>query len=374
MTQPIDATLLPAGVARLLDKGGPPPLRQMAARGIAPGLKPHEALTLVVMLAEAEGDPVRDNAQATLLALPPQLLAGALVPELLPRVLAVIAPQYARDAKVMEKILALPQIETSTVAAVAAKASELVAELVATNEERLLRDPTIIERLYMNKETRMSTADRLLELAVRNGKELTGIPAFKEAALAIQGELIAEPSPEPTYDDVLFRETDELAAKLPIDLSKEDTHRVDPETGEEFVESKWVPVSTKLSEMTVSQKIRRAMLGTPSERMILVRDNNRLVASAAIKSPLIQENEVVRITGSRNVSDEVLGYVARSRDWTRSYTIKMNLIQNPRTPFGFVAKLIPHLRENDLKNVAKSKNVTGAVSTAARQQLQRKGK
>jgi hypothetical protein len=47
-------------------------------------------------------------------------------------------------------------------------------------------------------------------------------------------------------------------------------------------------------------------------------------------------------------------------------------VTNPRTPFTFVARLIPHLRESDLHSLAKSKNVTGTVATAARQQLDRK--
>ena len=63
----------------------------------------------------------------------------------------------------------------------------------------------------MNKATRMSTADRVLELAVRNKVELKGIPAYKEAAAAIAQELIAEAIAEPTPDDVLFGETDAIA-------------------------------------------------------------------------------------------------------------------------------------------------------------------
>jgi hypothetical protein len=35
--------------------------------------------------------------------------------------------------------------------------------------------------------------------------------------------------------------------------------------------------------------------------------------------------------------------------------------------------LIAHLREHELKNIAKSKNVTGAVSTAAKNQLAKRG-
>jgi hypothetical protein len=159
---------------------------------------------------------------------------------------------------------------------------------------------------------------------------------------------------------------------LPIDPAAEDTHRIDEETGDEVVEDKFRPLHVRLAEMTNSQKIRRAMLGSASERLLLVRDSNRLVAQAAIKSPSIQENEVVRISSSRTVSEDVLRIIAMDKEWTRSHQIKLNLVQNPRTPFAFSAKLVTHLRDHELKGLARSKNVTGAISQAARQQLTRR--
>jgi hypothetical protein len=122
----------------------------------------------------------------------------------------------------------------------------------------------------------------------------------------------------------------------------------------------------------VSQTIRAAMLGNAAERLLLVRDSNRLVAAAAVKSPLIQENEIVRISASRNVTEDVLRVIALDREWTRSHQIKLNLVSNPRTPFVFAAKLIMHLREHELKALSRSKNVAGAVVQAAKQQLTRK--
>lgn len=374
MEPAVDLSKLSPIVQRILDPKGPPPMKAMAAKGVAPGLKGFEIVTVVALLAENEDAKVSDAAKATLANLAPPLLAGALVPELPAGVAGALAPLYAKNAEIIEKLLQLPQIPPAAVAEVAAHCTEAISELIATNEERLLANPAIIEKLYMNKATRMSTSDRILELAVRNGIELTGIPAFAEAAAEIVNQLIAEPSPEPTYDDLLFNEAALIAASLPIDPSKEDTHRVDETTGEEVVEDKFQSLEAKLREMTVTQKIRRAMLGTPSERMILVRDANKNIARAAIKSPLIQENEVVRMAASRNVSEEVLSIIARSRDLSKSYQVKLNLVNNPRTPFGFATKLIQHLFEHDLKKLATSKNVMGAVSTAARQQLQRKGK
>jgi hypothetical protein len=357
---------------RMVDAASPAPMRQLAAKGIAPGLKPGEALTIVALLSEAADETVAAVAKGTLANLPAPLLNGALAADLPPGVLGLIAPMYAKDVAVMEKVLTHTAILPQTVAHVAALASEMVAELIATNEQRLLTYPEIIEKLYMNKSTRMSTADRVLELAVRNNVELKGLPAYREAAAAIAQELIAEASVERTPDDVLFVETEELARQATLDPSVEDTHRLDEETGEEVVEEKFLPLHARLGQMTLSQKIRRAMLGDASERLLLVRDSNRLVAAAAIKSPAIQENEVVRISASRNVSEDVLRIIALDREWTRSHQIKLNLVQNPRTPFAFSSKLIQHLREHELKGLAKSKNVTGAVAQAAKQQLSRR--
>lgn len=367
----IDAASLPPAVQRLLDPKGPAPLRTMAAKGVAPGLKPHEALTAVAMLAEGDLGPIRDAAQATLDNLPPALLAGALTPSLDPAVLHIVAARAAKNAAVMERVLALPQISLDSLVEAAARASEAVSELIATNEERLLKNPAIIEKLYMNPSTRMSTADRILELAVRNKVELKGIPAYAEAAAAIMNELIVEPQDEPSFDDILFREAEELAESL-ANVDPNDLHEVDEATGEEIVAQKGADLSKKIDQFTVSQKIRKAMLGNATDRALLVRDKNRLVAQAAIKSPKIQEMEVARISASRSVSEDVLRTIANSREWTSSHQIKLNLVSNPRTPFVFVSKLIPFLREHELKALAKSKNVPGAVATLARQQLSRK--
>jgi hypothetical protein len=369
---PFPIEKLSAVARKMLDPGAPAPLRQLAARGVGPGLKPEDALTVVVLLSESDDEAVATTAKATLEKLPAPLLNGALAGDLPPGVLALIAPLYARNVAVMEKIVAHPALLSQTVVAVAAIASEAVAELLATNEQRLLACPEIIEKLYMNKATRMSTADRVLELAVRNKIELKGIPAYKEAAIAIGNELVALPTPQRTPDDVLFVETAALAAAAKVDPTVEDTHRLDEETGTEVVNDKFLPLHARIGMMTISQKIRTAMLGNAAERLLLVRDSNRLVAAAAIKSPGIQENEVVRISSSRSVSDDVLRIIAMDREWTRSHQIKLNLVSNPRTPFAFSAKLITHLREHELKALSKSKNVTGAVSTAAKQQLSRR--
>jgi hypothetical protein len=370
MLAPVDIATLPPAAQKILDPKGPAPLRVMAAKGIVPGLKPADIATVLVLLADG-GDPAAQTARQTLENLPPPVLTGALSADLPAAVIDRLADCYLARVDVMERLLAMPHIAPDTIESVAARCSEPVAELIAVNEQRLLEHPAIVERLYMNKATRMSTADRILELAVRNKVELKGIPAYKELSIAIGQTLVAEASPELTPDDVLFQETLREGQKLNFDPLQEDTHTVSDE-GEETVSAKAQPLHVRISMMTSAQKIRAAILGNAAERLLLMRDANRMVAAAAIHSPAVSEAEVVRISASRIVSEEVLRVIALNRDWQQNYQIKLNLVMNPRTPFVFAARIVPQLREHELKALAKSKNVPAPIATAAKQQLSRK--
>ena len=87
---------------------------------------------------------------------------------------------------------------------------------------------------------------------------------------------------------------------------------------------------------------------------------------AVVKSPKIQLSEIESITQSRHVCDDVLRQIARTKAWMKSYKVKLNLVNNSKTPVPVAMKLIPQLRELDLRKLAKSKNVPAAIATQAR--------
>ncbi|MEB2314334.1 MAG: hypothetical protein OZ921_19915 [Sorangiineae bacterium] len=365
----IDVSALPVPARRVLSADAPAPLRAMAAKGVIPGLRPGDLVTVVALLAADADAELARVAGETLRKLPAPVLTGALASDLEPEIIELLAEGYGTEPEVVEKLLRLPRIGDGALERLATMATERTGELIATNEELMLAHPVAIEKLYLNKRVRMSTADRLLELAVRNGLELS-IPAFKEAAAAIKNELIMEAMDEPSPDDVLFNDTDRIAQSVGGD-DADDTHEADDE-GEEKLKDKFLPLYAQLAQMTVTQKIRRAMLGTAADRMLLVRDANRLVAAAAVQSPAMRESEAERIAASRMVGEDVLRIIAQNREFTRNYQVKLNLVTNPRTPFSFASRLISHLRDGDLRSLARSKNVAGAVGKAAKQQIDRK--
>lgn len=367
----IDLALLPVPAQKALAAEAPVPLRTMAARGVLPGLKPGDIVTVVAVLAGSSDATIATTARTTLEKLPPPMLAGALAADLPGSVIERLVEARPREPSVVLAVLKMPRVTTAALEALAQGADEHAGEMIATNEELMLRHPTVIEKLYLNKAVRMSTADRLIELAVRNNIELS-IPAFKEAAQAIMNELIPEPSEEPTFDDVQFQQVEALAQQVKL-AENEDTHEIDDE-GEEKVKQAVLPLHAELANSTVSQKIRRATLGTAAERLILVRDPNRLVSAAAAKSPALKENEACQISASRAVSDEVLRIIATNRDLVRSYQVKINLVTNPRTPLTFASRLVQYLRDSDLRSLSRSKNISAAVQQMVQQQLSRKQK
>src|SRR6478736_609055 len=264
-----DITLenLPTPIQRVLAKEAPGPVKLMAARGVIPGAKPGDIVTVVSVLAGSEDAKLAEVARTTLSKLPPPILQGALTADLPGSVIAELARAYPNEHEVVTALLRMPRIGTDALETMATAADERAGELIATNEELMLKHPTVIEKLYMNKRVRMSTADRLVELAVRHGLELD-LPAFAEAAQAIKNELIMEAAEEPYFDDVLFKEASYLGELLKIDEQNPDTHEIDEE-GEEKPKKEVVPLYAKLAQMTVSQKIRAATLGSAGERLIL---------------------------------------------------------------------------------------------------------
>jgi hypothetical protein len=358
----IDVSTLPGPAQKVVAPDGNPKLKTMAARGILPGLRPHDIVTVLVLLRSDPDSAVAKQAEKTLFALPAPILTGAMAADLPAAVIDALAEPYLANIEVVSKLLRMQRVAIETVVYFASRGGEPVTELVAINQERLLSHPEIIAALYMNKHTRMSTADRIVELAARMEVEVHGIPAWKEASLAIKDELIAEPSDEPLPDDEFFRSTAQLAETLAADDLVDDA----------AAEDKFKPLLERLSEMTVSQKIRRAMLGTKGERMALIREQNKVIATAAARSPLLKEPEVVLIARNRGVTEDVLRILGNTPEWLKSYQIKKNLVENSKCPIAIAQRLIPHLRENDLRRLAKNRNVSSAIQLAARRYLERR--
>lgn len=363
---PLAVEELPAGLRRFGDPKAPTAARAMAAKGLVP-VKGGDLITLLCQLANDPDEGVVAAAEKTLAGMPEGVLLAACDAPIHPSVIDDLARRFAKRDDVLGRLCANHATADSTVAEIARGCSESVTEIIATNQQRLLAAPLIIERLYKNKNTRMSTADRLVELAARNDVEVTGIPAFKAHAEAIRGQLIPEPTDEPLPTDGMFQ--DALAAD-----SDEDAFEAsdDDDDDEEEMKEKFKPLAFRVRDMSTAEKIRLSVIGNSAARALLVRDSNRMVSFAAITSPSMSAAEASGIAHSKEVGEDILRYIGNRKEWARSYEIKIALVFNPKTPVGIALRFISHLRANDLKTVAKSRNVPSPVKSAASQRIQKR--
>ncbi len=141
----------------------------------------------------------------------------------------------------------------------------------------------------------------------------------------------------------------------------------------ELSEVEFQSLYNRILNMGVADKIKLAFLGNKEARELLVRDPNRMVALSVVKSPKIQEDEIEAIAKSRSVAEDVLRQIAGSKEFLKSYSVKHNLVANSKTPVPIALKLLPHIKENDLRRLAKSKDVSSVVATQARRLLRSRG-
>jgi hypothetical protein len=137
-------------------------------------------------------------------------------------------------------------------------------------------------------------------------------------------------------------------------------------------EQKKLSLSKRIMSMNISEKIKLATKGNKEARGILIRDSNKLVSVAVIRSPRITDGEVLAQAQSKTCNEDVLRVIYTNREWLRKYAIKLALVKNPKVPQGVSMKLMGTLYEHDVKSLSKDKNVPGSVQMIAKKQMEKK--
>jgi hypothetical protein len=362
---PLPVDQLPSAIQRFCNPQAPLPARLMAAKALVP-VKGADQITMLAQLSAHAEEQVRSTALASLQKLPESVLQTACESPLLPTVLHFLGRTFTQE-DLLGRLVANHASHDTTVEDIARGCNEALAERIAVNEQRLLRAPTIIEALYKNRNTRMSTADRLIELAARNGVVLHGIPSFQAAVEAVQGQLIPEPSDEPLPQDAAF-------ARTLADDKDENAFEEDKAAGLEEIKQAYKPLNMQILDMSKSEKLRLALVGSMAARAILVRDHSKQVAMAAIQSPQLTVGEAADIARSKEVSEEILRYIGNKKEWIKSGEVKHNLCFNSKTPVGVSMRFVSHLRMEELKALAKNRNIPGQLKSMASQWVTRKEK
>lgn len=127
--------------------------------------------------------------------------------------------------------------------------------------------------------------------------------------------------------------------------------------------------SQRLANMGVPEKVKCAMKGTREMRAVLIRDPNRMVASAVLSCPKVNEAEVEAFAKMGNVSEDILRTIGNTRAWIKSYAVTLSLVKNSKTPVAMSMTLMQRLTESDVKRLASDRNVPEALRLSAKKRL-----
>jgi hypothetical protein len=342
---------------RYVRRDAPREVRLMASKGALP-FPPVELATVLFALMHDPDPEVKSTARESLESLPRAVCESVLSGPAHPAVLSHLARAFAEDEERLEKLALNPATDDATIAFLASKPFKRIVDIISNNQDRMLRAPEIVDALGHNPLTGRAVIERILNfLGVEHvaGQE-------QEPDAAAEPEHISDEEAEAALRAVLGDDLGHLAREL-------------VQEGDEDVEiDENSSMYALIQNMTVMQKIKLARMGNKEARGFLVRDRNKIVAISAISSPKVTVQEVAVIAKARNVSDEVLRVIARTREWTRDYQVKLGLSSNPKCPRPVAMQFVNYLQDRDLKSLMRSKDVPSAISTHARRILMKKGK
>jgi hypothetical protein len=384
-------------VVAIIGGTAPQPARLAAARGLLP-LPQNDLLEVLVALRESDDAEISAAAQETLDAEnPDDLVPVAKDDETAPSVLAYLATRENVSRSIYEATILNNRTPDEALAKLAGFTTDgSLLELIAVNQQRLVRFPKIIDAILANK-AKSAEADRRAretqteffekergarqiadELRARG--KIAAAEFFETADLTnVAGEemslddawLIAAHIevydddiddywlPLERYEDFPPETLEQSQANIKRILESEQL-----ESGAEVPAEK-VSLVRRLMMMNTRDRMKLAMKGDREARSVLIRDSNKMVSSAVINNPRITDHEVENIAAMRMVSDEVLRLIAMNRTWARSYPIIHNLARNSRTPIPTVLDILPRIRTKDLQGLSQNRNVSEAVRRQA---------
>ena len=376
-------------VRALVEGTAPRPACLAAARGLLP-LPHHDLLEVLIAFADSPDNEVAGFARESLGTQDDQLLAGTLRSDAVgPNVLEFFARREDISNEAIEAIVAnaATPIHVLAQAAIATRNPHLL-ELLSMNQQLLIQTPTLIDAILANPNRSSDAERRASETKKEFFEKERGQQQIANELRAQGKEAAAE------FVEQAQFESDEDAIFIAAMIEVSDNENDDAWLGLEYIEELYeetaeqrqaifekivgefsyeesdigaerISVINRIMKMGMKDRVRLASKGDREARNILIRDPNRIVATAVVNNPRITEQEVEKIASMRSLPEEVFRGIASSRQWSRNYVIAHNLAKNPRTPIANVLNILTRLQLRDLAALGKNKNVSDAVRRQA---------
>ena len=412
---------IPLEMEARLKRDAPLKVRRAIAKGQVP-VSPSAQLGALYVLATDPEERVASDARHTLKDLPTKQVLNNLSMKTHPKVLEFLTEFRDADPALDERIGMMRTANNRTLERIARRASKGLSELLSRNHERLLMSPSVYVSMHANPDCPDSAVARAESFLRMQGSlpkvpevrpflqsvsddEFVGVDGLEDSPASspavdplapappgqgggvdlmaeIEAALRGEVSPTlvrrqeealKMFDLGQFDEKDDsfgtdgfsfdfndVNDNFTFDLTKDHSGANAEEKGDIRVS-----IEHQIKDMSVGQKIKLAYLGNKECRSHLIRDRNRIVAGAVVKSGRLTDQEVANYAGNKNLDSDVIREIASNREWIRKYPVKVALVNNPKTPVSQTVSLVSQLQKKDLMMLTRNRNVPSVVNEAA---------
>jgi hypothetical protein len=336
-------------IERIESGAYPREILQTIAAGFLP-LPQEDLVPVLSYLAVGSDSDIAAAARMSLADMPSRVVIAVAGDDAAPPLHLKYLAHATDDAAVLEALIRNRALPDDVVVQLAGIADPSLQEVIVINQARILRAPEILDALLSNPILTPEARRR----AIETREEFFEKQARMPAAPPEDDELPDLTLPDDAIVDLLEKAADETQQTQPDIVP---TMFEDPSKQSVF---------GQILKMTVKEKVQLAFRGGKTERMLLVRDRNKLVCTSAMRNPRMTDTEVEAIAGMRNVDEEVLRLIGTRREWVAKLPIINALVHNPKAPVGVVLTLINRLTLRDLKGLKDDKGVSEVVRQVAR--------
>jgi len=387
--QPGDAVPVDSIPEQLRNRVGPEAperLKGLIAKAALP-MPPEELGVALAILARDPDTEIAESAVTSLKDMPSEVLEQIVSSTLPGAVLDVYSQVFREEFKLLQRMVANQAVLDLSVAWIAGNLRGRILDVVASNQVRLVREPQIIESMIANPAAPTPILARIIETAIRNGVDTSGIAGFKPLAQAFFSDLafdqeepeaveeLEEPEEFDAYEDDLDGGgfDDDLFAGMGIDDAELEALLTGSASGLADDSGQPKPMWKMIGEMSVPQKVRLALMGDAAARKMLIRDPKKTVAQSVLGSPRLTTKEIAGYAHDKALDGELIRKIANNREWTKNYTVIHGLVQNPKCPPNKTMVFIKSLRRKDLQILANKRDVPGPVRRTAKNMLNKRG-
>jgi hypothetical protein len=340
-------------------------IKEFAAQGMLP-LAEEEMIPLQVFLTQDSDEQISQMAKATLQKVPQETWIR-LVEKKDPDNDVVQYCMRATTHPVKEKILLNHSVPDHIVRTMAGTEAGSLLDIILNNQVRLLRDPDILTSLEKNTQLTLDQKRRIDEFKTEFVYKRQKQQAVDEILLPSLNDLLAQ-----------IPDLDAEAQRIIMDIDSKDTEHPTDEQVETQIKNIFstdelnqiapdtLSTYQRILKMSHREKVRVALLGNKEERLLLIRDASRQIASLVLRNPKITDSEMDSFSQMRNIDSELLREMGHNRHFIKRYTVCHALVRNPKTPSPVALNLLKLLRDMDLKNLERDRNIPEIIRRQAK--------